>query len=198
MVPGRMANWILARPMWKCDRTLFWDPCSFLVFQYDAEEATWDWAWGSQGLQEPCFPLNSALEGLPRPLWISQHGYWETWLIFPMDCTHAYSIWVNQILLRQFTMLSETFTFLILTKHTELDRGRGDCKRVQKESLFPKGQPTEKKLFLPPPPTRSGLTVYFYKEAEVKETSVFWNQRRFQGRLVRRRGGRMPAIRVMS
>lgn len=164
------------------------------------------WCWGSSlrlSLRSPR-SVGTRLSSQLCPGGTAQtpvdHGYWETWLIFPMDCTHAYRIWANETLLRQFTMLSGTFTFLILTKHTQPDRGRGNCKRVQKESLFPKGQPIEKKLFLTPPPTRSGFRVYFYKEAEVKETSVFWNERTAaaQGRLVQRRGGRMPVIRVMS
>lgn len=65
--------------------------------------------------------------------------------------------------LEQCAMLNWTFTFLTLTKQTPPDRGREGQERAQKELLFPKEQPTERKRFLLPPPTRSGLRVYFCK-----------------------------------
>lgn len=55
VMPGRSANWNLARLLRKCDPALFPALCPFL-FLYCAEESAWDW--GSRGPAETRFPLN--------------------------------------------------------------------------------------------------------------------------------------------
>lgn len=64
-------------------------------------------------------------------------------------------------------MLSWVVTFSTFIKHTQLDRARGRAgESTEKNSLFPKGQPIERKLFLPPLPTRSASEFIFAKSFE--------------------------------
>lgn len=56
--------------------------------------------------------------------------------------------------------------FLLLLNIHNQTGARGEPERLRKESLFPKGRTTERKLFLTPLTTRSDLSLFFAKGFE--------------------------------